>query len=99
MTSLVKAPEMRRGYNEVASQHLFLVRMRLKALSCFYASSVCSALYDYSWSHTDVVKKAHSFAQLCRALRQPNQIFLSHITMVLVTTKEALFNNGVSRPG
>lgn len=58
VTSLVKRAERRWGYNEVARQHLLLVRMCLKALPCFHAPSFSNALCDYSWSHSDAVKKA-----------------------------------------
>lgn len=58
VTSLVKRAERRWGYNEVARQHLLLVRMCLKALPCFHAPSFSNALCDYSWSHSDAIKKA-----------------------------------------
>ena len=89
MTSLVKLAEMRWGYNEVARQHLFLVRMCLKALSCFHTVSPVHCMIILGVTRI-LSKNQYLFVQVCRALN-PDQVFSNHITMVLITT-EALFS-------
>lgn len=71
VTSLVKLAETRWGSSEVARHHLFLVRMCLKALSCFQASSVSNALRDYFWS-LDAVKN-HDEEPACAGLQSTKE--------------------------
>lgn len=74
-----------------------LVRMCLKVLSCFQASSVSNALRGYFWSLDAVKNHDVEPVQVCRAWRKPDQVLSSHVTVVLVTT-EKLFSRFLFSP-
>lgn len=97
VTSLVRLAKTRWGYNEVARHRPLLVRMCLKALSCFQASSVSNALRGYFWSLDTVKNHDVEPVQVCRAWRKPDQVLSSQVTVVLVTT-EKLFSRFLFSP-